>query len=315
MSVAGEGWQLHFFDARRGIVYAADRTGPALWRTADGGQHWTRVRTPAPTAPRLVFFADPSHGWCLAPIGPQPFSFASPIVDRQEVALFRTVDGGGSWSQVLRTDQSAANHGLDGDGVKTWIWFRHLSAGWIGQMTPGGHAVLYATTDGGDSWVRQELPAPPAGWGSPSAVFDEGAPAPTSTGSVTLVVAPTVQGPNQGTFLLPDWYVYTWQASSWAGPVQVPGLTFSVVGGTDGRRWWATNSSTLLESDDAGNHWRAVGEGPIGRVFKRFESIDSDHAWALLLDPQTCRSRLPCVNSLARSTDGGRHWTLVSAPA
>lgn len=315
VGVAGEGWQLQFYDARRGIVYAADRSGPALWRTADSGQHWTRVRTPAPTAPGLVSFVDPSHGWCLAPIGPQPFSFASPILDRQEVALFRTGDGGTSWSQVLRTDQSAANHGLDGDGVKTWIWFRDLSTGWIGQTTLGGHAVLYATTDGGDSWIRQELPLPPAGWGSPSAVFDEGAPTPTSSGSVALVVALGVQGPNQGNFLLQDWYVYTWQASSWADPVRVPGPAFSVVRGTEGRRWWATNSSTLMESDDAGNHWRVGGEGPRGRLFSRFDAIDPDHGWALLLDPQTCGYGLPCVISLARTTDGGRHWTLVSAPA
>ncbi len=66
--VASQGWTLWFFDARRGVVYAADRQGPVLWRTADGGQHWTGVRVPVPTAPGLVSFADPSHGWCPAPI-------------------------------------------------------------------------------------------------------------------------------------------------------------------------------------------------------------------------------------------------------
>ena len=312
--VAGQGWTLRFFDARRGVVYAADRNGPVLWKTADGGQRWMRVRPPAPTPPGLIFFADPSHGWCLAPIGPQPFG-AGPMADRQEVALFRTVDGGASWSQLLRTDQPSTNRGLGGDGLKTWIWFRDLNAGWIGQTTPGGHAVVYATIDGGDSWVRQALPPPAAGWGSPVGVFDEGAPALLGTGSAAMVVTPIVQGGNPGSYLLQNWYVYVWHGSSWADPLRVPGPAFSVVGHTQGRRWWAGNGSTVLESDDAGNHWQAIGNAPNGRLFARFDPIDPDHAWALLLDPQACGIGLPCGFSLARTADGGRHWTPVSAPA
>ena len=311
--VAGDGWTLRFFDATHGVLYAADQRGPALWRTGDGGQHWTRVTVPAPTQPRLVYFADPNHGWCLAAVGAQPFGTL--IADRQEVALFRTIDGGASWSQVLRTDRRSAEGGLDGDGVKTWIWFRDPNAGWIGQTTLGGHAVVYTTVDGGDRWIRWELPPPAAGWGSPAGVSDDDAPTPLGTGSLAMVVAPIVEGPNPGSLLLQNWYAYTWLTRSWADPVQLPGPAFSVVGHTQGRRWWAASGSTLLESDDAGNHWRAVGNGPAGRLFFRFDAVDPDHAWALLLDPQSCRFSSPCVFSLGRTADGGRHWTLVSAPA
>jgi len=313
VGVAGQGWQLRFFDAKRGVVFGADRSGPAFWRTTDGGQHWTRATVPAPTASGLVYFADPGHGWCLSPIGGPVFT--APILDRQEVALFRTVDGGASWSQVLRTDQQSAGHGLDGDGLKTWIWFSDLNAGWIGQITPGGNAVVYATANGGDSWIRQELPPPAAGWGSPVGVGDQGVPTPIGSGSAAMVVAPMVQGPNQGGLLLQNWYVYIWQTSSWAVPVRIPSPAFSVVGRTDGRLWWTARGSALLESDDRGDHWRAVGDGPRWRIFNRFDVIDLDHAWAQLLDEQTCLDGLPCVRSLARTADGGRHWTVVSVPA
>ncbi len=201
--------------------------------------------------------------------------------------------------------------------MKTWIWFRNLNAGWIGQTTSGGHAVVYATIDGGDSWIRQELPPPAAGWGSPAGVFGEGEPTLIGTGSAAIGVTPIVQGGNPGSYgyLLQNWYVCTWQASSWADPVQVPGPVFSVVGHTQGRRWWAANGSTVLESDEAGNHWRAVGNGPSGRLFARFDAPDPDHAWALLLDPEACGLGLPCGFLLARTADAGRHWTLVGTPA
>jgi len=313
--VTGEGWALRFFDARRGVVYARDRLGPALWRTADGGQHWTRTIVPKPTAPSLIFFADPSHGWWLAPLADLP-PFTGPIVDRQDVALFRTADGGANWSQVLRTDQPQASHGLNGDGLKMSIWFRDLNGGWIGQTTPGEHAVVYATTDGGDDWIRQELPPPAAGWGSPLGVVLQGPPTPSDTSSGVLVATPISQGPGQGTYLLQSGYVYTRQAASWAVPTPLPhsGFAFSVVGHTEGRRWWVSNGSTVLESDDSGDHWQPLGEGPNGRIFARFDVVDPGHAWALLLDARACGPGLPCPSSLARTADGGRHWTLVSTP-
>jgi photosystem II stability/assembly factor-like uncharacterized protein len=310
--VAGQGWHLRFFDARHGVVYAADKKGVALWRTADGGKNWTSVQVPTPTAPGLIFFADPGHGWCLGAIGGPPF--AVPIADHQEFALFRTVDGGTNWSEVLRTDQPPASHGLDGDGLKTWIWFRDLKAGLIGQTTPGGHAVVYATVDGGDDWTRDELPPPTAGWGSPVAVFDLASPTPLGAGAEALVVAPVVQGPDPGTYVLEPAYVYTWPVLSSTTPARLPGSAFSVVGRTEGRRWWVTSGSTLLQSDDAGDHWLVVGEGPTGRFFSRFEAVDRKYAWALLLDVGTCGFGVPCVASLARTADGGRHWTIVSTP-
>lgn len=314
--VAGQGWALRFFDARRGVVYAADRQGPALWRTADGGQRWTRAIVPKPTAPSLIFFADPSHGWWLAPLADLP-PFTGPIADRQDVVLFRTTDGGANWSQVLRTDLPPASHGLEADGLKTWIWFRDLNTGWIGQATPGDHAVVYSTMDGGDDWIRQELPPPAAGWGSPLGVFLESPPTPIGTWSDVLVAAPISQGPYQGTYVLQSAYVYARQAASWAVPTPLPraDFAFSVVASTEGRRWWASSGSTVLESDDSGDHWQALGEGPNRRLFARFDVVDPGHAWALLLDARACGPGLPCPFSLARTADGGRHWTLVSTPA
>src|SRR5262249_31168511 len=156
---------------------------------------------------------------------------------------------------------------------------------------------------GGDDWTRHELPPPTAGWGSPVAVFDLASPTPPGAGAEALVVAPAVQGPDPGTYVLEPADVYTWPVSSSTTPARLagPGGACSVVGGTEGRRWWVTSGSTLLQSDDAGDHWLVVGEGPTGRLFSRFEAADRKYAWALLLDVRTCGLGVPCVASLART--------------
>jgi photosystem II stability/assembly factor-like uncharacterized protein len=325
-----------FFDARHGVVYSFEGFTQVLRRTGDGGQHWTSVGLPRLTqglpslaAPGLLFFADPDHGWCLVTLG--PLSPGAPIVDRQDIALFRTVDGGATWREMLRTDdQNRVSHGLGDDGWKMWIQFRDLRTGWIGQTTPGSHAAVYATVDGGEDWTRQELASPTGGWGSSDGTTDLTPPAVSRGGSVLLGAAPVVASAGDSVLLgvapivrtgngwiIREQYLYVWApaAASWSAPMRIPGAFPATIEVVDGRRWWAAGGTDLLVSDDAGDHWRVMGQAPTGLLFVRFAVADVNRAWALLLDARTCQVGGPCRTSLGSSADGGRHWATVSVRA
>jgi photosystem II stability/assembly factor-like uncharacterized protein len=307
--VAGFGWALSFFDARQGVVSAADRRGPLLLRTADGGQHWTRRPQTCQTLPRLVFFLDMDHGWCLTVDG-DPASGPALWPDRQEVALHRTTDGGAHWTQVLATApaQPVAN-GLSDAGQKSWIWFDDARTGWIGQDGSDGHAVVYATSDAGDHWTRQELPPPDGGWRSGAGITED-SPPPGSGASPSVAVGTLEPGPRQGVFSLDGRYVYTWHAPAWTGPVQVPNGPVALA---DQANWFVVMGTSVLESADGGENWTALGSPPEGWVLSGLTMVDRDHGWATLF-------RLPrtglaiSTTGMARTADGGRHWTVVATP-
>ncbi len=138
---------------------------------------------------------------------------------------------------------------------------------------------------------------------------------PVGDGSALLAVLPVVPGGQPGTFVVQESYVYTLRGSSWAGPARLPAPGASSVAGLAGAsRWWTTGGSSVLVTDDAGDHWETVGQSPNGWLFEHLAVVDPDHAWAVLFDQTTCAAGMPCLTSLARTADGGRHWALVRPP-
>jgi photosystem II stability/assembly factor-like uncharacterized protein len=310
--VGAQAWRISFFDARHGVVTGTDNRGePALWKTVDGGQRWTSGTIPCDIR-GLAFFLDLDHGWCLTPTDPSTGTALFPLPDHQDVALYRTADGGGHWARLLATDPAhPVSGGLGDDGQKAWIWFRDARNGWIGQRTPGGHAVVYATTDGGDAWARQELPPPAAGWGSIAGTWDEG-PAAVAGGSVpALVVSEIIAGPRGGSISLTSQNVYTWQPPAWIGPVLIPGGGGVLVAGP--ARWLVANGNSLLETSDGGENWVPLGMPPPGWLMSSIAMLDRGTGWAVVLHPGLSPTR-PAFG-LARTTDGGLHWALISLPA
>jgi photosystem II stability/assembly factor-like uncharacterized protein len=82
-----------FTDIQHG--WAAEHNGTALYRTSDGGAHWTKI-TPAIAASitsiAQLNFVSPKTGWALG--------YAS---DFPNTLLFKTVDGGQTWTLVPLT--------------------------------------------------------------------------------------------------------------------------------------------------------------------------------------------------------------------
>ena len=79
-----------------------------------------------------VSFADPSHGW---------------VTTGEFGGVLRTTDGGASW------------HGVStgSDAILFDVHFVDTSFGWAVGM----FGEVIATTNSGDSWVRQPIPHPP----------------------------------------------------------------------------------------------------------------------------------------------------------
>jgi photosystem II stability/assembly factor-like uncharacterized protein len=101
---------------------------PLILRTADGGDHWTTVISPATDILQGVFFPSPSIGYIVGWNGD----------------ILKTVDGGITWSMQT----SVANYGnLD-------VFFVDNTTGYI----VGGLAAfagIQKTTDGGQHWYAQ----------------------------------------------------------------------------------------------------------------------------------------------------------------
>jgi len=136
-----------------------------VFRTVDGGARWrSAVVSPSKAAGlsssdvALVLaldFVNGRNGWLLTSAG-------GAAAGSQDVELYRTSDGGSSWTLLsANTQQHAAAGGIPTIGIKTGIVFasptRGLVTGYHGQV-PG--FAVYASADGGRSWRQLALPLP-----------------------------------------------------------------------------------------------------------------------------------------------------------
>jgi photosystem II stability/assembly factor-like uncharacterized protein len=143
--VAGEmGEYVRFFDSTHGVVVPL---GPeaALYQTSDGGSTWSRhALTQGGGYIWSADFVDPGHGWLLAQ------------GSAEGEGLFRTDDGGVTWTSLGNPVQ-----------YPDWAYrvvFANPRQGWLYSHSTEPYA--YGSTDGGATWTRFALPAPPGGWPS-----------------------------------------------------------------------------------------------------------------------------------------------------
>ena len=125
--------------------------GDGVYRSSDAGKSWThlglretmqigRIRV-HPRNPDLVYVAALGHTW-----GPNP-----------ERGVFRSKDGGKTWSKVLFVDDKTGAVDLAMDPSNPSVLY---AATWQVQRTPwslesgGPGSALYKTTDGGDTWKK-----------------------------------------------------------------------------------------------------------------------------------------------------------------
>ncbi len=129
-----------------------------LNHTIDGGLTWTSVDVPFGGAG--LQFLDTTTGRAMADRGVGLGSNA--------VEFFQTSDGGVTWRSVFNNDPSRSDStdSLPFSGIKNGMVFLDANTGWVTGTRPmAGDIYLFATHDGGATWIQQTIPLP-AGYDS-----------------------------------------------------------------------------------------------------------------------------------------------------
>ncbi len=137
--------------------------GNGIYKSTDAGKTWQRMGLEAtgrlarivihPTNPDIVLAAAMGHLY-----GPQ-----------QERGVYKTTDGGKTWTRVLFVDENTGASDLVMDPNNPRILFAgtwQMQVWTWGRQSGGPGSGLYTSTDGGDSWTKLEghgLPTPPLG--------------------------------------------------------------------------------------------------------------------------------------------------------
>src|SRR5262249_23214292 len=131
--------------------------GDGVYKSTDGGHSWQKMGLEEtrhigkivinPSDPNTVYVAAVGHLWCSNP----------------ERGVFKTTDGGKSWSKVLYRDEQTGAIDLAMDpkdpSVVYAAMYQRQRKGWgFNGGGPGGG--LFRTTDGGAHWteLKQGLP-------------------------------------------------------------------------------------------------------------------------------------------------------------
>ncbi len=130
-----------FSDETHGLAHefgAGDSGG--MVRTSDGGRHWAKVEIPNRQAIDRTVFLSGQIGW---------------VSERDDagVLLFRTVDGGNSWTEsraALPPDWPEVREISFLDRDHGWLVLKHKTDGQI---------RILATLDGGRAWSRLATPS------------------------------------------------------------------------------------------------------------------------------------------------------------
>ena len=150
--------------------------GQGVYKSTDAGTTWTLMgleqtgRIPRlvihPTNPDIVYICALGHAY-----GPQP-----------ERGVFRTMDGGASWEQVLFVDEDTGCSDIAMDPSNSRVLFAgtwQLEIHTWGRTSGGPGGGLHVSRDGGDTWTK--LNGPDNGIGLPE----------KPVGKVAVAVAPS----------------------------------------------------------------------------------------------------------------------------
>jgi len=143
-------------------IFRSSQAGVGLFKSADGGKTWAHVGLADtntvsrivvhPGNPDIVYVAAGGHEW----------------TKNAERGIYKTVDGGKSWTKVLFVNDETGGYDLvmdprSSDTLYAAMWQRTRKK-WNDPRTEAGHtgSGLFKTTDGGKSWtpINQGLPEP-----------------------------------------------------------------------------------------------------------------------------------------------------------
>ena len=274
---------IHSSGSNAWVIYlGTDR----VWRTTNWGKTWTASEAGYPEGQFSAFeFTDAQHGWMLQEV---ESGFGS-----QLISLFRTIDGGDTWSEIINPYESEDLQSCR----KTGMSFSGTDVGWVTYDCEGTYleAFLDVSIDGGESWTEGQLPLPEdaaqstdQGWCSSSS------PRLTGEASGSLIVTCVK---DEGSALTKRTHLYqtedageTWEISDYPG----------------GEPQFF-NDGTILAlgrdqylSTDGGESWTKI---KIVNWDGQYSFVDPSKGWAVATNEGE--------TALVVTTDGGRTWDIV----
>jgi photosystem II stability/assembly factor-like uncharacterized protein len=219
-------------------------------------------------------------------------------MSHESVAIFRSDDGGATWTRVFINEPAApgSSDSLPLVGDKNGITALDAKRGWVTGSQPSDDFIyVYMTQDGGSTWAHQTLSIPPG--------FS---PAQTSTN------LPVFFGNNEGVLPLllfsnsngADFYVsqdggQTWKATT---PVLQGGHMMAA----SAKDFFVWDGGTALNaSHDAGASWATITPNiNIKDNLVSVQFVNASTGWALTSDASS-------HHMLYMTCDGGATWSVL----
>jgi photosystem II stability/assembly factor-like uncharacterized protein len=291
-SVGGGPLKVQFFGRDNGFIAVGG--GADLYRTQDGGDHWTALAVPALSS-ASIYFCDPLHGWIVG-------TLVSSDQNTADLQFFSTSDGGGRWTGLPQLPAWF----FPGKGGFTDILFRRQSEGWVGAASQ--QPTVYSTIDGGLTWQAHPLPVVVAGKGGLPQSAQQLAEAGVYLLPGAGVLAATVDA-NGNSIGLTSFD----GGSTWRHVAPPPGETsYGDFEFQDTFHWWAMRYGTLFKSSDAGQSWKEVAQ-QLDEWDYLPQVVDAKNAWAQMVVVFPNAGPVDGTG-LATTTDGGVHWIPVNVP-
>lgn len=222
-----------------------------LWRTYDGGNHWSRRSPESPI--RQFSMVDTLVGWAIG-------------FDNDGSIIYFTNSGGRAWSIQAQIEKDWPHCMTTLDNLHCWIAFNNRSLGAMAEW------YLYSTENGGSNWEivsrqkgrvdHMQFTRPDIGWINQLWMGEKGDPPKAHLFS--------------GLFKTED------KGETWYQVDPFPG------GGAYGfsfhdckRGWLSANSGKLYETSDGGSTWleHNVDNPPV--YLRCFTIVDSNNIWAI----------------------------------
>ncbi len=219
-------------------------------------------------------------------------------MSHEAVAVYRTSDGGATWTRAIIDDPSVSgfSDSLPLVGDKNGISALDAAHAWVTGAQPSGDFIyVYATQDGGTSWVHQNFSIP-AGYSQAMTSAD----LPVFFGSNQAVLPVLLlANTNAAVFYISQDGGQTWSATT---PVAQGGF-LAVASASDFFVW--DGGAALNASHDAGASWTTITPNVnIKDNLVSFQFVNATTGWALTSDASS-------HHMLYKTTDGGATWTVL----